>query len=284
MKRILTILISMVIPVLAAAQESLASLPDSLIRSDEFLDTVKVSKHAKVNDYMLVGVNYGLSFNNMTFNPTKTGRVTTLNPNYVSVMFTKYSKLFDILPYCGLTFGVAYGKEGYAFKADSESGYVQDVDGAERCTIDIIEVPFMTQIHVDANPLKFMGDIGVYGGYRKSVSRSGPRLDPNYANAFRDYEHRFEYGLQGGGGIALMFDPIEVHFNCLVRWSWSNLYDPDYSSPYYYRFAYPLDIIATVGVHFQLTKREGRTTKDLKREAKERVYGTPEDSAGKGRK
>lgn len=283
MKRILTILISMALPALAMAQESLASLSDSLIRSEAFLDTVKVSKHAKVNDYMLVGVNYGLSFNNMTFNPSKPGHVTTLNPNYVSVMFTKYSKLFDILPYCGLTFGVAYGKEGYAFKADSESGYIQDVDGAERCTMDVIELPFMTQIHVDANPVKFMGDVGVYGGWRRSIRRSGPRLDPAYETEFRDYEHRFDYGLQGGGGVALMFDPIEIHFNCLVRWSWSNIYDPDYSSPYYYKFAYPLDIMATVGIHFQLTKREGRTTKDLKREAKERVYGTPEDTAGKGR-
>lgn len=284
MKRILTILISCAAAATATAQESLSSLPDSLIRSDAFLDTVKVDRNAKVNDYMLIGVNYGLSFNNTTFNPTKTGRVTSMNPGYVSVMFTKYSKLFDILPYCGLTFGVAFGKEGYSFKADGETGYVQNVDGAERCTMDIIEVPFMTQIHIDADPVKFMGNVGVYGGYRRSVNRSGPSLETRFATEFRDYEHRFDYGLQGGGGIALMFDPIEIHFNCLVRWSWSNLYDPDYSSPYYYRFAYPLDIVATAGVHFQLTKRGGRTTKDLKKEAKEKVYGTPEDTAGKGRK
>ena len=279
MKRILIILTLLLIPLAMDAQGTLREVPDSVLYSEAFLDTVQVRKHSKINDYMLVGVNYGVTFNNMSFNPTKTGKVTTINPNYVSVMFTKYSKLFDILPYCGLTFGVAYGKEGYAFKPDEESGYVQTVDGADRCTMDVIEVPFLTQIHIDANPVKFMANVGVYGGYRRSITRSGPELEPEFARSFRNYEHRFDYGLQGGGGVALMFDPFEIHFNCLVRWAWSSLYDPDYYSPYYYRFAYPLDIMATVGIHFQLTKREGRTTKDLRKEAKERVYGTPENTA-----
>lgn len=145
--------------------------------------------------------------------------------------------------------------------------------------MDVIEVPFMTQIHIDAAFMKFMGNIGVYGGYRRTVTRSGAGLDPQYANAFRDYERQIDYGLQGGVGIAFMFDPIEIHFNCLARYSGSNLYDPDYSSKYYYRFANPLGITATVGVHFQLTKRSGKTTGQLKRQAKEKVYGETEDPA-----
>ena len=52
--------------------------------------------------------------------------------------------------------------------------------------------------------------------------------------------------------------------NALLRWSWSSLYAPDYASKYYYRYAYPLDIIATVGVHFQLTKRSGKTNRQLR--------------------
>ena len=281
MKRILIILTSLLVPLAVDAQGTLREVPDSVLHSDIFLDTVQVRKHSKINDYMLVGVNYGLSFNNMSFNPSKTGKVTTLNPNYVSVMFTKYSKLFDILPYCGLTFGVAYGKEAYSFRPDEESGYVQTVDGADRCTMDVIEFPFMTQIHIDANPVKFMANVGVYGGYRRSVTRSGPELDPKFANSFRDYEHRFDYGLQGGGGFGIILSPIEIHFNCLVRWAWSSLYQPDYYNPkwhpentVYYRYAYPLDIIATVGIHFQLTKRSGKTTAQLRKEAKSIVYGT----------
>ena len=95
---------------------------------------------------------------------------------------------------------------------------------------------------------KILAQAGVYGGWRNSISRSGPNLDPQFEHAFRPYEHRWEYGLQGGAGFALMFDPVEIHFNALVRWSWSSLYDPDYYSEIYYRYAYPLDVIATVGV------------------------------------
>ena len=71
-----------------------------------------------------------------------------------------------------------------------------------------------------------------------------------------------------------MFDPVEIHINALVRWSWSSLYDPDYASPYYYRYAYPMDGILTVGVHFQLTKRSGKTSQALRQEARAIVYGT----------
>ena len=35
-----------------------------------------------------------------------------------------------------------------------------------------------------------------------------------------------------------------------------------------------LDIIATVGVHFQLTKRSGKTNRQLRQEAKQIVYGS----------
>lgn len=275
MKRKILISLLALLPFMAAAQE----IPDSLLFNDSYIDTVKLHKHSKVNDYMLVGVNYGVSFNNTFFNPTKNNRAFVVNPNYVSVMFTKYSKLFDILPYCGLTFGVAYGTEGYSFKPDEEAGYTQNVDGAEWCTMKVIEVPFMTQIHIDADPVKFMANVGVYGGYRQAIERRGPTLEQQFEHNFREYERRFDYGLQGGAGIALMLDPIEIHFNCLVRWAWASLYDPDYYSPYYYRFAYPLDIIATAGIHFQLTKRNGKTTKALRHEAKGLVYGETQDTS-----
>ena len=227
-----------------------------------------------VNDYTLIGVNYGLSFTNMYYSPARHNRRFVPHPNYVSVTFTKFSKMFDKLPYFALVIGVAHGYEGFGFERNPETGLSQDVDGAEEGTIEIFEIPALAQIHVDFYPGKLMANVGVYGGWRNSISRSGPNLDPAYANAFHPYEHRLEYGLQGGAGFALMFDPVEIHVNALIRWSWSSLYDPDYASPYYYRYAYPLDGIFTVGVHFQLTKRSGKTSQALRKEAKAIVYGT----------
>ena len=104
-----------------------------------------------------------------------------------------------------------------------------------------------------------------------------------YITEFRDYDRRLTYGLMGGVGMGVMLGRFEIHLMANVKWGWSSFWKPDYASPYYYRYAYPLDIIASVGVHFQLTKRSGKTTKALRRQAKELVYGSHPDASGTGR-
>lgn len=263
----------------------LLTLPCLALHAQEQEDSTAVRK-ALINDYSLIGVNYGVTFSSFIFNPKKPYKGWVTQPHYFSVMYTKYSKMFDYLPYFGLTLGFAYGNEGFTFTPDKEQGEItQSVDGATWCSMDVLEIPAMMQIHFDVDPFKLMANVGVYGGYRRSIERNGPSgvFDPEFSNKFRSYEHQFDYGLQGGVGLALMFDPIEIHFNCLCRWAWSSLYQPDYASKYYYRFAYPLDIMATVGIHFQLQKRTGKTTAALRREAYEKVYGTSENSSGTGR-
>ena len=267
MRRILTLLLLTVLAAAGVRAQEVTFDVDSLVAE-------KPGKKALINDYVMIGVNYGVSFSNMYYSPARHNRAWQFMPNYVSVTFTKYSKMFDNIPMFGLVLGVAHGYEGFGFLRDPETGRSQELDGAEQGTIEVFEIPALAQIHVDFHPGKIMANVGVYGGWRNSISRSGPNLEPEYANAFRPYENRWEYGLQGGAGFALMFDPVEIHFNALLRWSWSSLYAPDYASKYYYRYAYPLDIIATVGVHFQLTKRSGKTTQALRRQAKELVYGS----------
>lgn len=247
----------------------------SIVCLDTFAQTI--------NDYSMIGVNYGVTFSNMYYNPSKHNRAYVINPNYVSITYTKYSKMFGSLPYFGLVLGAAMGNEGFSFKKDPQTGKSADIEGADWCSIKVFEVPAMAQIHIDVEPVKIMANVGVYGGWRQSIERRGPLLDPLYTNKFRDYEIRWDYGFQGGAGLALMFDPVEIHFNCLLRWSWSSIYQPDYASKIYYRYAYPLDIIATVGVHFQLTNRKGKTKSQIRQEAYNSVYGTTQNSSSQSR-
>ena len=226
-----------------------------------------------INDYSMIGINYGVTFSNMYFSPSMHDRAFVTAPNYVSVTYTKHCKMFDSIPLFAIVAGVAMGNEGYAFKPDKETGIANNIDNADWCSIRVFEVPVMAQIHVDKEPLKIMANFGIYGGWRDSITRRGPNLEDQWKNSFRSYENRIDYGFQGGVGFGFIFDPIEIHFNCLVRWSWSSLYQPDYASKYYYRYAYPLDIIGTVGVHFQLEERRGKTRKDIRKEAYESVYG-----------
>ena len=245
--------------------------------------TAVARKQRPINDYSLIGVNYGVTFANAWFSPTKHNATSVLAPNYISVTYTKFSKLFDRYPYFALVLGAAVGSEGYAFKADKETGISSDVDGATRCTMQVVEFPAMMQLHMDFEPARVMANAGIYGGWRRSITRSGPSLEPEWADKFRSYERQLDYGFQGGAGFALVFDPVEIHFNCLIRWSWSNLYEPDYKSKYYYNYAYPLDIMATVGLHFQLSRRKGRTRKEIRQEAYNIVYGKNQDDSGKDR-
>ena len=50
------------------------------------------------------------------------------------------------------------------------------------------------------------------------------------------------------------------------------MYDADYYSPYYYRFANTFDIVVSAGIHIQLTKRTGMTSRQLRRQAREMIY------------
>lgn len=289
MKRsILTILILLLASTAGLSAKDLTARTDSTTVTAEAdslgqarMDGLFVDYSTKpINDYSLIGVNYGLTFSNMYFSPSKHDRAWVMNRNYVSVTYTRFSKMFDTLPYFALVIGAAMGNEGFTFKTDSETGeFAGSVDDATWCSIKVFEIPAMAQIHIDYDPLKLMANVGVYGGWRQSISRTGANLEEMWTNSFRDYENQFDYGLQGGAGFAIMLDPIEIHFNCLLRWSWSSLYDPDYYSTYYYRYAYPIDVMATVGIHYQLTKRRGRTRSQLKKEAYEYVYGATSNTS-----
>ena len=63
--------------------------------------------------------------------------------------------------------------------------------------------------------------------------------------------------------------PTVFHLGVQVKWGWSPFYKPDTYSPYYYRFAYPLDGAVTLGVYYQLTKRRGHSRTALRRLARD---------------
>ncbi len=252
--------------------------------SDIYLDTVTINVKNYINDYSMIGVQYGVSLNQMMFNPTKKQKM-QFNPINVGIVYTKYGKMFGYMPYFGFQTGFFYGKEGYEFKKDKKTGeYTESVDGATSATYEYMEVPLLAHMHLDVWHLKFIVNGGLFGGYRMSVERQGTLSDDKYLTTFYDYDRRFEYGVKAGVGLGLFFDPIEFHLTAMARYSLGSLYKPDYNSEYYYRFAYPFDIIISGGIHIQLSRRTGKTKSQLKKEAKELIYETGiENIDGKNR-
>ena len=197
-----------------------------------------------------------------------------MNPVNVGVIYTRYGKMFGYMPYFGFQAGIFYGQNGYKFKIDKETGdYSENVDGATQARYTFIEVPLLAHMHMDVWHLKFIVNAGLFGGYRMSVQREG-KIEDKYRTEFYDYDKRFEYGIKAGVGFGFFFDPVELHFQAMYRYTLGSLYKPDYKSEYYYRFAYPSDIIISAGLHFQLTRRTGKTRKMLKNEAKGLIYET----------
>ncbi len=252
--------------------------------SDIYLDTVTINVKNYINDYSMIGVQYGVSLSQMMFNPTKKQKM-QFNPINVGIVYTKYGKMFGYMPYFGFQTGFFYGKEGYEFKKDKKTGeYTESVDGATSATYEYMEVPLLAHMHLDVWHLKFIVNGGLFGGYRMSVERQGTLSDDKYLTTFYDYDRRFEYGVKAGVGLGLFFDPIEFHLTAMARYSLGSLYKPDYNSEYYYRFAYPFDIIISGGIHIQLSRRTGKTKSQLKKEAKELIYETGiENIDGKNR-
>ncbi|MCI6328538.1 MAG: PorT family protein [Bacteroidales bacterium] len=258
----------------AASLDSIDLVP---LFSDEYLDTVKMKKAKSINDYTMIGVQYGVSLSQMRFNPTKRQGM-LISPYNFGITYTRYGKMFGYMPYFGFQTGVLFGQDGYVFKKNKETGdYNESVDGATKAVYSYAEVPLLAHLHIDVWHLKLIVNLGLYAGYRLEVEREGERLDPQYANTFYDYDRRFDYGAKAGAGIGLILDPIEFHIQATYRASLGSLYRPNYYSEYYYRFAYPSDILITAGIHIQLTKRTGKTKAALKKEAKALIYNDQEN-------
>ena len=262
----LTILLLMICAFAAAKdgkprKSVVAQVLDTVSYSDEYLDTVNVKKALAINDYTLLGVHYGVGLNQMNWTPSMEQKM-LFTPVNVGISWTRYGKMFGYMPYFGIQIGALYTKEGYRLK----EGY--KVQGASTAVMQIIEMPVLAHIHYDFWKMKLMVNIGFYGAYRLSIQRIGDAVRDEYEYNFTDTDYRWDYGIKGGAGFGFVFDPVEIHFNAWYKYGFGSLYKPNYYSEYYYRYATASNFVFTIGLHFQITKRIGKTNHELKKEAK----------------
>ena len=246
--------------------------------TDEQLDTIDVKKKLVVNDYSMIGVQYGAGLSQVMWNPTQKQDF-LFSPLNVGVTFTTYQKMFGYMPFFGFQAGLFYAREGYQFEYNEDKDYIYTVEGAEKAVIDVVEAPLLFQFHYDMWNFKIIAQLGCYAGYRLSIERFPGKtgyVTEELRHSFKDTDRRMDYGLKGGLGIGFVFDPIELHITATYKHSFGTLYEPDYSSPYYYRYAYPMNITIAAGLYVHLSKRTGKTKAELRNEARESVYGKTE--------
>lgn len=241
--------------------------------TNEYLDTLNVRKALVVNDYSLIGVQYGVGLSRVMWNPPQEQSMLFVPVNF-GVTYTRYGQMFA-MPYFAFKAGLFYAKEGYQFEYNEEYDWTYKVEGAEKAILEVVELPLLFQFHYDSWNFKIIAEVGCYGGYRLGIQRFPGKtgnVRPELEYSFIETDRRLDYGLKGGVGLALVFDPLEFHITASYKHSLSSLYTPDHYSQYYYRFAYPSNIIVSAGVHYQLSKRTGKTKASLKKEAKAKVY------------
>lgn len=246
--------------------------------TNEYLDTLNIRKKLEINDYSMFGFQYGAGLSRVNWNPSQKQDMVMMPVN-VGVTFTKYGKMFGYMPYFGFQAGLFYSTEGYQFRYNEENDYTYKIEGAEKAIMQVVELPVLSHIHVDFWKMKIIAEIGCFAGYRLSIERFPGKtgyVRDEVAHSFIDTDRRIDYGLKGGVGIGFVFDPIEIHIKGMYKHSFSSLYQPDYYSEYFYRYAYPYNFILSAGVHFHLSKRTGQTKSQIKKLAKDMVYGNNE--------
>ena len=279
MKKLFIIILILLFPVMLPAQEiKQASLPKGLTLdkySNEYLDTLNIKKKLSINDYSMIGVSYGMNLSRVLWNPGRKQNM-LLMPYNIGITYTKYGRMFGYMPYFGFQIGINYTQEGYEFEYNEDKHYTYQIEGAEKAVYDVIEIPMNTHAHYDFWNFKLLVNLGCYAGYRVGIQRfpgvTG-YVTPELEYSFTDYERRLDYGVKAGFGFGIVFDPVEFHFQATYKHSFSSLFEPDYMSEYYYRYGYPSNIIISAGMHFHLTKRSGKSKADIKKEAKEMVFG-----------
>lgn len=278
MRRIIIVLALLLLSLSVRAQvnleEEFFSLPDTV--TNEYLDSLEIKVTAP-NDYWLVGVYGGASLQYGYFNPSRATRFQIQYPLF-GFSLIRYYTMFGIFPNMGVEFGAQQNYEGYEFRTNRETGTRSTESGAYKVMMNVPEAFFLTHFHFDMGEhFKLMAKVGLYGGYRMNISRvlddayAAYETYQQYVNQFRDYDRRFTYGVQGGVGMAVMLSPFEFHLNVQLKWGWESFWNPDYASPYYYRFGYPLDGGVTFGLYYQLTPRYGHTRAQLKKLARKMI-------------
>lgn len=262
------------------------------------IDTTFVKKYKKINNYSLLGVQYGLNLASGMLNPSTDFTMQVL-PVDVGILYTRYCKMFGYMPYFAFQGGVFFSEQAFRFADNVDSGRPgYSLFGAYKVRMPVVEVPLSAQMHYDFWKMKLMVNIGFFGGYRLGIKRDYNDIqcrpeDPRraYERKFHENERRFFYGIQGGGGLALIFDPIEIHFTATYKYGLSYLYKPNIStrtyvegedkSNYYYTWANTTNIVVGVGIHYQLTRRIGSSKKALREEARRQVnelYGIKDEN------
>lgn len=229
MKRASLFLIALFFSVLSISAQDytfITELPDDF----SSLDTIPPVKVR--NSVHMLGVKYGVNLSGVKSTPP-IGEYRIFTKNNISVLYTYYHTLWGYMSNFGVQFGVHYGEQGYGSEYSAIYG--------ETCKV--VEVPLISQFHIDFSRFRILANLGGYGGYRLSTDKAG---------GFDQFDQRYDYGIVGGAGFAVIFKPFEIQLEGNYQYSFASMYQTNKISDLYWMLTYPRNIMISASLFVHL--------------------------------
>jgi len=190
----------------------------------------------------LIGVKAGYAMANVKFSQEIEHKGINTPVNF-GIYYTYYHSLWNSMPFFGIQTGLEYTESGYTILTGTvESGDRKETQERYKS----VELPLISQFRIDFWKMRVLLNLGMFGAYK---------ISSNLEGGIPSTTNKMEAGVIGGGGLAYKFHPFEIQLECNYRYAFSNLYDPQKYSKDSWVFAKDNRIIFSLGLFFNLDKR-----------------------------
>lgn len=191
--------------------------------------TVKeVSKYKPVG---MLGIRGSYQLNGLKATPDIGAKGISTYKN-ISLVYTYYNSLWNMMNNFGFQIAAKYGEYGFT------SQWLEDE------YVSYAELSMLSHFHFDFSRFRFIAGIGPYAGYRLKTLKENDSWD--------QYDNRFDYGLMGGAGFAVIFGRFEIQLEGDYQFSLSSFYHMNKYSDEYWLIATPRNIIVNLTLSYHL--------------------------------
>ncbi|MBR5735810.1 MAG: outer membrane beta-barrel protein [Bacteroidales bacterium] len=231
MKKTVTIIILTFLSLFASAQNGEGFNPFSEEDLSILIQDSTVKEQIRFKPTGMIGIRGSYQLNGLSSTPDigATGFNTYKN---ISLVYTYYSSLWNMMSNFGLQVAAKYGEWGF------ESSYLESEH------FRYAELSMLSQFHFDFSRFRFLVGIGPYAGYRLSSLKENDTWD--------QYDNRFDFGLMGGAGFAVIFGPFELQLEADYQYSLSSIYNANKYSDEYWVTVCPKNILLNVTLFYHL--------------------------------
>ncbi|MBR4772776.1 MAG: outer membrane beta-barrel protein [Bacteroidales bacterium] len=150
----------------------------------------------------------------------------------ISLVYTYYNSLWNMMPNFGLQVAAKYGEWGF------NSKYLESEH------VSYAELSMLSHFHFDFSRFRFLIGVGPYAGYRINTLKENDSWD--------QYDNRFDYGIIGGAGFAVIFGRFELQLEGDYQFSLSSIYHMNKYSDEYWVIATPSNILVNLTLFYHL--------------------------------